>query len=116
LVVTDSMRVAQAVETAFERFTTHIAEPYAGYIAGAFLSGGKYKEAIRDAFAKVLAGSIWKEAEVRMQFLWGSGRYDISIRQGDEVGAVMDVMGATTNEDGVRDKTRKIEHLPKDSV
>ena len=75
---------------------------------------GRHERTIADEFCRLLQRQEWGEATFSREHGDGTRRYDIVAIGKSGIEIVIEVKTPFTNHDGIRNKTRKCEHLPKD--
>ena len=93
-------------------------EPLGSDLFRIAVNAKQHEDTIRDKFAAILKGNAEPGFHVSTERSVVSGRtfiHDIVVTTKSDLIAVVEVKSPMTNHDGVRNKTRKPEHLPKDS-
>ena len=75
---------------------------------------GQHERTIADEYCRLLQTQVWGEAVLHREYSQGTRRYDIVAAGTSGIDMVIEVKTPFTNHDGIRNKTRKSEHLPKD--
>ncbi len=77
---------------------------------------GQHERTVEDEFCRLLGEQRWNGADLqlRRQHRQGSFRRDIVALRDTEIVFAVEVKTPFTNQDGINNKTRKKEHLPKD--
>jgi hypothetical protein len=102
---------------AFDELTSFASDPDTGKeLSRVALTGGTHEKVLQDTFVALLSGRATGSESVQREVsgVGTSGRVDIAIMDRGKVLGVVEVKAPMTNHDGVRNKTRKPEHLPKD--
>lgn len=75
---------------------------------------GRHEYTIANEFCGLLRKRKWNDAILRREYSQGNRRHDIVAKRNSRMDMVIEVKTPFTNHDGIRSKTRKNEHLPKD--